>query len=408
MPRAVLTVIFVLLLDMICQSLVYPALPSLLQSMQGGSKIDAARLYGYLAASYAVAELLSAPILGQLSDRYGRKPVLLVSTVGASLSFMIAALAPSIAIMFIGYALAGLTSAMLVVVNSVVADSTDKESRATAFGMVGAAFGIGFVIGPVIGGLVANLGLRMPFFIASGLMAVAAIVVTLGLTESLSFNNRSVRPIRGVMPWATLRPLRDYPLVRSLASTQVLNALAMQILIGVWVVHASYRYGLTVSQNGWLLAGFGLIMAMSQLLLVPRVVPRLGNRRSMLIGLAISSITFVGYGLAPSLGMLGLFMVFGAIGGIDEPAQQALVTEAVAEDQQGAVQGSLATLGSLMGIVGPILGTWLFQLGIPGMPGLPFLLSAALVAVGWVLAYRTLRTIPLNASPTGDASTLRS
>lgn len=400
MPRAVLVVIFVLLLDMVCQSLVYPALPSLLQSMQGGSSVEAARLYGYLAASYAVAELLSAPILGQLSDRYGRKPVLLVSTVGASLSFLVAALAPTVAVMFVGYGLAGLTSAMLVVVNSVVADSTDKESRATAFGMVGAAFGIGFVIGPVIGGLVANLGLRMPFFIASGLMAIAASVVAVGLTESLSLENRSTRPIRGVLPWATLQPLSEYPLVRSLASTQVLNALALQILIGVWVVHASYRYGLTVSQNGWLLAGFGLIMALSQLIIIPRVVPRLGNRRSMLVGLAISSLTYVGYGLAPSLGLFGLVMVFGAIGAIDEPAQQALVTEAVADDQQGTVQGSLATLGSLMGIVGPILGTWLFQLGIPGLPGLPFLISAGLVAVGWILAYRTLRIFTSKIEPT--------
>jgi MFS transporter, DHA1 family, tetracycline resistance protein len=391
MPRAVALVITVLLIDMICQSLVYPVLPSLLQQMQGGSKIEAARTYGFLAAAYALAELLSAPILGQLSDRFGRKPVLLLATVGGSVSFLIAALAPSVAVIFVGYGLAGLTSSMLVVVNSVVADATDPEHRAAAFGWVGAAFGIGFVLGPVVGGLVASMGLRAPFFMAAGLMGLAATVVAVAFRESLPPERRSKRHLRGVWPWATLAPLKQFPLVQALAWTQALNALALQILIGVWVVHATHRYGLDVAQNGWLLAGFGLVMAISQALIVPRVVPKLGNRRSLLFGLGVSSLTYVGYGLSGSLIALVVVMAVGAMGAIDEPAQQALVSEAVSEDQQGTVQGSLATIGSLMGIVGPILGTWLFGFGLPAVPGLPFLVSAALVMGAWGMAFRTLR-----------------
>lgn len=254
-------------------------------------------------------------------------------------------------------------------------------------------FGVGFVIGPVIGALVAGLGLHAPFWTAAGLSFVAFLLVALALPESLPADRRSKQTMRFVWPWQSLTVLGRWPLVRGLAWVALMNGLALQMLIGVWVPYATYRFGLGVAENGWLLAGFGLVMALSQALLVPRVVPKLGNRRAMLVGLGVSSATYLGYALSPTLAIFTTVVLLGAIGAIDEPAQQAIVTSAVPQDEQGSVQGGFATIGSLMGIVGPVLGTTLFALGSPSVPGLPYIAGSVLVLGGLMVAGNLLRRL---------------
>ncbi len=389
--RAVKVALAALFLDMVCQSLVFPAMPELLRSLTNGTAASSALLYGYLVASYAVAELVGAPFMGRLSDRIGRKPVLAMGFFGSSLSFALASLAPQVEMLFIGYGLAGLTSALIVVVNSVIADSTPEEERASAFGWVGAVFGIGFVVGPILGALIAGWGLRAPFWLAAALSLGACILILTALPESLAPDRRSTRRMQFVWPWQSIAVLRRWPQIRRLAWVVMLNALALQMLIGVWVPSATYRFGLGVAENGWLLAGFGLVTALSQSLLVPWIIPKLGNKRALLIGLGISACTYLGYAVAPSLAVFLAVVVIGALGAIDEPAQQAIITGTAGHDEQGEVQGGLATIGSLMGIVGPVLGTTLFALGSPGFPGLPFAVGSALVFTGLILARIAMR-----------------
>jgi DHA1 family tetracycline resistance protein-like MFS transporter len=385
-------VLVALFLDMVCQSLVFPAMPELLRSLSNGTAQSSALLFGYLVAAYAVAELLGAPFLGRLSDRIGRKPVLVVGFLGSSLSFAVAALAPQVALLFVGYGLAGLTSALIVVVNSVIADTVPENERATAFGWVGAVFGIGFVVGPIFGALVASWGLRAPFWAASVLSLCAFVLILTVFPESLPPDRRSRRQMQFVWPWQSIAVLGRWPLVRGLAWVFVLNALALQMLIGVWVPSATYRFGLGVAENGWLLAGYGLVMAVSQALIVPWIIPKLGNQRALLIGLAVSAISYLGYAIAPTLAVFIGVVLIGALGAIDEPAEQAIITNTVGHDEQGEVQGGLATIGSLMGIVGPVLGTTLFAIGSPGFPGLPYAMASALVFIGLVLACIALKT----------------
>jgi DHA1 family tetracycline resistance protein-like MFS transporter len=403
--RILFLVLGLLFIDMLTQGMVYPSFPELLKLLTGKDLQAASQLYGFLAASYAVAELIGSPILGMLSDRFGRKRILVFAAISSSIAFAISAMATQVSMLFAGYALAGLTSAILVVTNASIADITEPEERAKCFGYVGAVVGLGFVVGPAIGALIASAGLRAPFWLASGLLFTAGIVILFALPESLEKKNDEVAlELRNFAPWRSFAALGRYPLVRRLAVTILLNALALQMLIAVWVPYCTYRYNFGVAQNGWLLAGFGITMAFTQGVLVPIIVPRIGNRRALTIGLTVSCITYIGYGLAATWVAIVAVTMLGSFGALDEPALQAVVTNEVSETDQGTIQGGMSMIGSLMGIVGPVAGAFLFsRFSGPGaiaeIPGMTYFAGAACVVIGLGFAMSALRRHPMRKLP---------
>ncbi|MCS7069432.1 MAG: MFS transporter [Meiothermus sp.] len=397
MTRSGLPVVLaILFVDVAGEGLVYPITPSFLQALGGGTVQEAARLYGWSLALYAALTLFFAPLWGMLSDRFGRRPILLLSMAGAALGNLLTALAPGLELYFLGRIVAGATSANLVVINAYLIDISPPEQRARNFGLMGAILGIGFVIGPAMGGLVGGWGLRAPFWMVAGFSAFTfALALTL-LPESLRAENRRQKlHWLEANPFGALAALSRYPLLRWLAWTVLLNHLAANMLVAVWVPYVAYRYGFGPAENGLTLAAFGLMTALGQGLVVPWLVPKLGERRAIVLGLTVSTLSLVFYGLASAPWVLFAVLMVAPLGAVDEPALQALISRNARPDEQGAVQGALATISSLMGIVGPIGGTYLFSLfsgpkAVAELPGAPFFAGALCVALGLGIAHLAL------------------
>lgn len=395
--RRIAPVFALLFVDMLCQGMAFPTLPTLIGELGGVSLQAAAQRYGLMLGGYALAELFGAPVLGLLSDRFGRRPVLLLSGFSAAVSYLITALAPSWEILFLGYFLAGLTSAMMVVTNAVIADVFPPEERAKGYSWIGAVFGMGFVIGPAVGALIAPLGLRAPFVLSTGLMLLATLAVALTFKESKpAAVDAPAASLSDFMPWKAFESLGRAPLARRLAFTVLCNALAMQMLIAVWVPFGTAKFGFGVQENGWVLAVFGVAMAVSQAAVAPALISRLGEKKSLAVGLTASVLTYLGYALAPNVVLFLLVLFVGAFGALDEPAIQALATADADPEQQGALQGSFAMIGSLMGIIGPSLGGLIFSLTTGpkagfDFAGMTFVACAGLVALGAIPALIRVR-----------------
>jgi DHA1 family tetracycline resistance protein-like MFS transporter len=316
---------------------------------------------------------------------------------GAATGNLLTALAPGLELYFLGRVVAGATSANLVVINAYLADISPPEQRARNFGLVGAVFGVGFVVGPALGGWVGDWGLRVPFWIVAGFSAFTFTLALTLLPESLKAEGRK-RTLRWLEanPFGALAALGRYPLLRALAWTVLLNGLAMNMLVAVWIPYLTYRYGFGPAENGLTLAAFGLMTALGQGLVVPWLVPKLGERRAVMLGLVVSALSLALYGLASASWMFFAVLAVHTLGTVDEPALQALISRSVRSDEQGTVQGALATVGNLMGVVGPVAGTYLFSRftgpqAVAELPGAPFFAGALCVALGLGITYRTLR-----------------
>ncbi|RMH56812.1 MAG: MFS transporter [Deinococcus-Thermus bacterium] len=392
-------VLAILFVDVVGEGLVYPITPNFLQALGGGTAQEAARLYGWSLALYAGLTLFFAPAWGVLSDRYGRRPILLLSMAGAALGNLLTALAPGLDLYFLGRIVAAVTSANLVVVNAYLADASPPEQRARNFGLVGAVFGFGFVIGPALGGLVGDWDLRAPFWAVAGLSAFTFTLALVLLPESLKPERRK-KTLRWLEanPFGALTALARYPLLRPLGWTILLSSLAMNMLVAVWIPYGTYRYGFGPTENGFILAAFGLMSALGQGLVVPWLVSRLGEHRAIPLGLGVSALSLLLYGLASTPWLLFAALAIGALGAVDEPALQALISRHIRPNEQGSVQGALATIGNLMGVVGPVAGTHLLSSfsgpqAVAELPGAPFFAGALCVALGLGIAHRTLRRL---------------
>lgn len=393
--RAALAFIFVVvLIDVLSFGLIIPVLPRLVQGFVGGDTADAAWWVGVFGAVFAAIQFVSSPIQGALSDRYGRRPVILLSCLGLGLDFVLMALAPSLWWLLAARVISGVCSASFTTANAYIADITAPQDRAKSYGMIGAAFGVGFVIGPVIGGWLGEIDLHLPFWFAAGLALLNFGYGLFVLPESLPPEKRSTRfAWRDANPFGALLLLRRHPQVFGLAAVVLLANLAHYVYPSVFVLFADYRYAWGPREVGWVLALVGVFSIVVNAVLVGRVVGRLGERRTLLLGLGCGVAGFMVYGAAPAGWIFLLGLPVSALWALAQPATQALVTREVGPEVQGRIQGALMALVSLAGIVGPPLFAWSFGLFIRDdaplhLPGAPWFIAALLLGCGWVVAWR--------------------
>lgn len=387
-------------IDVLGIGIIIPILPELIKEFAGGSTAAAGRWFGLLAASYGAAQFLFAPVLGALSDRVGRRPVILAALFGLGADYVVMGLAPSIGWLFAGRLAAGVMGASITTANAYVADISGPENRAKNFGLIGAAFGLGFIFGPALGGLLGDVGLRLPFFAAAGLALVNCLYGYFVLPESLPPEKRDRFRWAKANPIGSLKTIRSYPLVRGLAVAFVFIVLAQRGLETTWVLYTGHKFGWDEQANGLSLALVGVMAAMVQGKLVQPVVRRLGERRTIVAGLGVAVATFVGYGLATRGWMLLAFIVFGSFGGVAGPAIQGLVAGAVPSREQGKVQGGLQSVMSLTGIFAPLVFTsglfsYFTSAGAPfQFPGAPFVLGALMSLSALVVLLALFRRLP--------------
>jgi len=402
-PRRQAAMVFILItifIDILGIGIIIPVLPELVKSFVGGSTTLAGRYVGTIAASYALMQFFCAPVLGALSDRFGRRPIILIALFGLSIDYLIQGFAPSITWLFVGRVLAGVAGASFTTANAYIADVSDPEDRARNFGLVGVAFGLGFICGPALGGLLGGLSLRLPFFVSAGLAMVNWLYGFFILPESLAPENRSAFSWSKVHPLGSLKTLRAYPLVSGLSVAFVLIALAQRGLENVWVLFTGYRFGWNEQTNGLTLALVGVMAAIVQGTLVRPAIKRWGERQCILIGLVISTFAFFAYSLANQGWMLLAIIVVGSLGGIAGPAVQGMVAGSVSPSDQGKVQGALTALMSLTAIVAPLVFTaGLFSFFTSKrapfeFAGAPFFVGSILCAISIVVLVRLFRRIP--------------
>lgn len=407
-PRApAIGFIFVtLLLAVLGFGLIIPVLPGLVTLFEGGDVVAGAQTFGWLVMVFALAQFVGAPILGALSDRFGRRRVLLIAVAGSALDLVLIALAPDLRWLFVARLIGGFTAGIIATANAYIVDITPPEERAGRFGLLGAAFGLGFVLGPAVGGLLGSLHLRAPFWAAAGMAALNWLWGCFVLPESLPPERRRAFSWRRANPVGALLALRQHPVVLGLASTHFLTMIAQTMLQSTWVLYTGYRYGWGPAQVGASLATVGVTSAVVQAGLVRPLLARLGEFRGVALGFSVMIAAYVAYGLAPRGWMIYGILVPGAVAGIAAPALQGWLTRHVPANEQGAVQGAFAGVASLATIIGPPTAAWSFGWAIAperrwSVPGLPFFVAAAVAAAALALAVRTFcrsaRTDPRSA-----------
>jgi MFS transporter, DHA1 family, tetracycline resistance protein len=395
-PRqAALNFIFVtVLIDMLAFGMIIPVLPILVQNFVGGNAAHAAEMYGVFGTAWALMQLIFSPVQGSLSDHFGRRPVILISCAGLGLDFILMALAPNLWWLLVGRVISGITAASFSTAGAYISDVTPPEKRAASFGLIGAAFGVGFVLGPALGGLLGAISPRLPFW-ASAVMALANVCWGLFvLPESLPKDRRVPFSWKNANPLGALKLLRSHSILAGLAGSYFLINLAHVVLPSTAVLYMHYRYRWDTRAVGVMLAGVGISSLVVQVFLVKPLVKWLKERRALALGLTFGAAGFAIYGLAPTGPIFWIGVPVMALWGIATPSLQTMMTRLVQPTEQGRLQGALASLVGLASLIGPTVFTQTFAVFIGEradlrLPGAPFLLAAVLVIAGMALAWRT-------------------
>jgi len=385
-----------LLIDVTGLGIIIPVLPKLIQTLIHGNLSDASRYAGLLTLAYAGMQFLFAPVLGNLSDKFGRRPVLLGSLLGFGIDYLFLAFAPTIGWLFVGRAIAGITGASFTTASAYIADVSTPEKRAQNFGMIGVAFGIGFIIGPVIGGILGKYNTHLPFLAAAGLALLNTLYGFFVLPESLSPEHRRPFELRRANPLGSLLQIKKYPSVLGLAASLFLICFAAQAVQSVWTFYTIDKFGWNEAWVGYSLGFIGLSIAIVQGGLIRVIIPKLGQERSIWIGLLLYSFGMVLFGLATKGWMMFVFMVPYALGGIAGPALQGIMTSQVPANEQGELQGGLTSLASLSSIFGPWTMTFIFYYFTNPkapiqLPGAPYFVGAFLMLISALLALRSFK-----------------
>ena len=397
--RAAFVFIFItVLLDMLALGLIMPVLPKLIASFAGNDTADAARIFGLFATSWALMQFIFAPLLGALSDRFGRRPVVLLSNFGLAIDYILMAFAPSLVWLFIGRLMSGATAASISTSFAYLADITPAEKRAAAFGKVGAAFGAGFIIGPAAGGLLGQIDLHLPFWVAACLGLANTLYGFFVLPESLPPERRAAFSWRRANPVGALSLLVTRPGLLGLAAVNFGTQIAHTVLPSVYVLYAGYRYGWNELAIGLSLAFVGLASVLTRWFIVGPAVVRLGERNAIMLGFTAGIAGFLIIALVPDGLWAMICIVPLALWSIADPALQGMMTRLVGQDEQGRLQGANVSVQSIAQLIGPFLFTLTFAsfIGTSApwtMPGAPFLLAAVLLVLTLAFAARTIAAI---------------
>ena len=392
---AVAFIFVTVLLDTLALGIIIPVLPKLIESFVANDTASAARIFGLFGTVWALMQFLFSPLLGSLSDRFGRRPVVLASNFGLAADYVLTALAPSLSWLFVGRVISGITTASISTAFAYIADVTPPERRAAVFGKIGVAFGAGFILGPALGGLLGDISPRLPFWAAAGLSLANGLYGLFILPESLPKERRA--PFR----WASANPVGGLHLLRTtrtLAGLSLANfvaQLAHVVLPSTFVLYATYRYGWSARTVGLALALVGVCAMIVQGIAIGPIVRWCGERRALLLGLAFGAAGFLIFGAAPTGWWFFVGIPVMALWGVSGAATQALLTQQVAPDQQGQLQGATSSVQSVSQLVGPFLFTLTFAYFIGAgapvkLPGAPFLLASLLLLVALAIAARTL------------------
>jgi len=387
---AVAFILVTALLDVMAMGIVIPVLPGLIEQF-AGSNAAAGVWNGLLVALWAVMQFLCSPVIGALSDSYGRRPVLLISTAGLALDWALMALAPDLWWLAVGRMIGGMTSSSFTAVFAYMADIHAPEDRARAFGLVGAAFSAGFVAGPALGGVLGEWGPRVPFWVASGLSALAFLYGLFVLPESLPRDRRMPFAWKRANPLGALRLLRSHRELLGLAGVNFLLYFAHHVFSAVYVLYAKHRYGLGTFEVGLLLAFAGVLEMLVQSVVVGRVAARFGDRRTMVAGLVLGASGLFAMAVAPDAWTFAAALIPNALWALAMPTMMSLMSARVSEREQGQLQGANNSVGSIAGVASPLFFGWVYSLSAATNAGLSFVISAATLLTAAILVFAITR-----------------
>jgi DHA1 family tetracycline resistance protein-like MFS transporter len=395
--KAAIGFIFItLLIDVTGLGIIIPILPDLIKELTHANISRVSQWGGWLTSVYGLMQFVFAPVIGNLSDKYGRRPVLLFSLLGFGIDYLFLAFAPSIGWLFVGRIIAGITGASFTTASAYIADISTNENRAQNFGMIGAAFGLGFIIGPTLGGLLGSISLRLPFYAAAALSLGNALYGYFILPESLDKEHRRSFEWRRANPVGSLLQIKKYPSVGGLIGSLVLVYIAANAVQTTWTYFNIEKFHWSEKMNGISLGVVGLLVGLVQGVLIRYINPKLGNEKSVYIGLLLYSIGLFLFAFATQSWMMFVFLIPYCLGGIAGPALQSIITMHVPKNEQGELQGAITSMISLTGIIGPLVMTNLFAYFTKPtakyhFAGAPFLLGGLLMLVSAVLAYYVLQ-----------------
>ena len=405
--RAAAAFIFLTIaLDMLAMGMIAPVLPRLITNFLHGNEVSAAQMIGVFGTLFAAMQFVCSPVLGSLSDRFGRRPIILLSNFGLGADYVVMALAPTLPWLFLGRIISGITASSVPTAFAYISDVTPRERRAAAFGVLNAAFGIGFVLGPALGGILGNINPRLPFWVSAGLSLLNGCYGLFVIPESLPKN------LRSPFSWSRANPVGSLNLFRSakgllpIAGLLLLGYIAQQSLMNVYVIYADYRYGWTDRTVGLSLAAIGVFTALYGVFLVKPAVSRLGERRSMIFGFLGGSLGYLFFGLSRTGLLFWLGIPLLNLMAITWPSSQSIMSRSISPSEQGQLQGAINSLRGISGLIGPGLFTWIFSKSIGPhpfihAPGMPFYTAAAMLLLALAL---TASSTPGRATPNSASS----
>lgn len=384
-PPAIWMILIAAFLDMMAMGIVMPVLPGLIEDLTGS--LAAAGIWtGLIGSLWALMQFICAPVIGSLSDRFGRRPVILISTAGLALDWVLMALAPNLWWLVVGRIIGGVTSASVTALFAYMADVTTPETRTRAFGLIGAAVSAGFVLGPALGGVLGGIAPRLPFWVAAGFSGTAFLYGLVVLKESLPPERRRPFSWHTAHPVAALRMLAGRRELGALSLSVFLLTFSHRLFMTVFVLFAGHQHGLSMLQIGVLLALSSMLDLIVQGTVVGPVTARFGDRRATIVGLTGGMLSFLAMGIAPNAGWFIAAMIPAALMGLAEPTLKSTLSRRVAESEQGQLQGGMQSLASVAGITGPVFFGWVYAVSGETVPGLGFLIAAGILAVAAVVA----------------------